>query len=324
MATDIVPPALPPAEAPQAGVPVVGKRPWIRILAGAAHTRRGLTGLCLMAPVILLAFAGPFLTPHPPDGLASVPFSPPSSAYPLGTDVLGRDVLSRLMDGGWRLLMMSSAATAIGVIAGAVIGVCAAYFGRSADAVLMRGVDLVLAFPQLVFGLLLVSVVGPKIWLIILAVGISHVPQVARVIRSASLDIVERDFVKAAQLLRVPSRRMITTEIMPNLITPLMVEIGLRLTFSIILMAGLSFIGLGVQPPASDWGVMINENRLGLTASPWSVIVPAFIILLLTVGTNTFTDAVSRVATGIARRRPRRSGPGEPGEPGGPQGDGVR
>ncbi len=256
-----------------------------------------------MAPVVLLAFLGPLFAPHPPTAFVSLPFSPPSASFPLGTDVLGRDVLSRLMTGGWRLLLMSSAATAVGVIVGAAIGVCAAYYGRSADAILMRGVDLVLAFPQLVFGLLLVSVIGPKIWLIILAVGISHVPQVARVIRSASLDIVERDFVQAARLLRLPSRRVIAGEVMPNLVTPMMVETGLRLTFSIILMAGLSFIGFGVQPPASDWGVMINENRLGLAANPWAVLVPAFVILLLTVGANTFTDAVGRVATGVERRR---------------------
>ncbi len=303
-----LPPATPrPVTVPLADIPATRNRQWTRILADAARTRRGIVGLALMVPVVLLAFVGPFLAPHSPTAFVSLPFAPPSSSFPLGTDVLSRDVLSRLMTGGWRLLLMSSAATAVGVIVGAAIGVCAAYYGRSADAVLMRGVDLVLAFPQLVFGLLLVSVIGPKVWLIILAVGISHVPQVARVIRSASLDVVERDFVKAAQLLRLPSRRVITGEVIPNLVTPLMVETGLRLTFSIILMAGLSFIGLGVQPPASDWGVMINENRLGLVANPWAVIAPACIILLLTVGTNTFTDAIGRVATGVERRRrPRR------------------
>jgi peptide/nickel transport system permease protein len=178
------------------------------------------------------------------------------------------------------------------------------------DGVLMRAVDLVLAFPQLVFALLLVSVVGPQIWLIVLAVGISHTPQVARVIRAATLDIVERDFVKASELLRLPAWRVMFDEVLPNLVSPMMVETGLRLTFSIILMAGLSFLGLGVQPPAADWGVMINENRLGLASNPWAVIVPAVVIGILTVGMNTFTDAIARVATGLEARqttvRPRR------------------
>ena len=297
-------------------MPATRSRQWTRVLADAARTRRGIAGLALLAPVVLLAFLGPLVAPHSATAFLSQPFAPPSSSFLLGTDVLGRDVLSRLMTGGWRLLLMASAATAIGVIVGAGIGVSAAYYRRSTDAILMRGVDLVLAFPQLVFALLLVSVIGPKTWLIILAVGISHVPQVARVIRSASLDLTERDFVKAAQLLRLPSRQVITGEILPNLVTPLMVETGLRLTFSIILMAGLSFIGLGVQPPAADWGVMINENRLGLAANPWCVIAPAFVILLLTVGTNTFTDAIGRVATGVERRQRLTPGAGQSVAPG--------
>src|ERR1700730_6010480 len=144
----------------------------------------------------------------------------------------------------------------------------------------MRTVDLVLAFPQLVFALLLVSVLGPQVWLIVVAVGISHVPQVARVVRAATLDIVERDFVKASQLLRIPAWRVMAGEVLPNLVTPLMVETGLRLTFSVLLMAGLSFIGLGVQPPAVDWGVMINENRLGLASNTLPVILPAAVIAL--------------------------------------------
>jgi len=159
----------------------------------------------------------------------------------------------------------------------------------------------VLCFPQIVFALLLVSIVGPKIWLIVVAVGISHAPQVARVTRSAALDICEKDYVRAIELLKVPSRKIISGEILPNLITPLMVEIGLRLTYSIVIMAGLSFIGFGLQPPAPNWGYMLNENRVGMVANPWAVIVPALLISLLTVGTNTFTDAIARVAIGVDR-----------------------
>jgi peptide/nickel transport system permease protein len=144
------------------------------------------------------------------------------------------------------------------------------------------------------------------VWLIVLAVGLSHTPQVARVIRAATLDIVERDFLKAAQLSRVPARRVMTSEVLPNLVSPMMVEAGLRLTFSIILLAGLSFIGLGVQPPIPDWGVMINENRLGLGSNPWAVIAPVIVLGILTIGANTFTDAIARVATGVEHKGRRR------------------
>lgn len=165
-----------------------------------------------------------------------------------------------------------------------------------------RTVDVILAFPQVVFALLLLSLLGPKLWLIVLAVGFSHAPQVARVLRSATLDISERDYVKAAELQGMRSARVMLKEILPNLSSPLMVEVGLRLTYSIVIMAGLAFLGFGQQPPAPNWGYMINENSTGLSLNPWAVIVPAALIALLTIGTNTFTDAVGRVAIGVDRR----------------------
>jgi peptide/nickel transport system permease protein len=165
----------------------------------------------------------------------------------------------------------------------------------------MRTVDVILAFPQIVFALLLVSIIGPKLWLIVVAVGFSHAPQVARVMRSAALDVSERDFVKATELLGVKRRRIMAHEILPNLITPVMVETGLRLTYSIVIIAGLSFLGFGQAPPAANWGVMINENRSGLVLNPWPVVIPALLIALLTIGANTFTDAVARVTIGVDR-----------------------
>jgi peptide/nickel transport system permease protein len=122
------------------------------------------------------------------------------------------------------------------------------------------------------------------------------------VLRSATLDISEQDYVKAVELQGVRPARVMMREIMPNLISPLMVEIGLRLTYSIIIMAGLAFLGFGQPPPTPNWGTMINENRIGLSLNPWAVIVPALLIALLTIGTNTFTDAVARVAIGVERR----------------------
>src|SRR5258708_17729937 len=120
----------------------------------------------------------------------------------------------------------------------------------------MRTVDVIFAFPQLVFALLLLSILGPKLWLIVLAVGITHAPAVARVLRSGTLDISERDYVKVAELQGMRPARVMGREILPNLISPLMVEAGLRLTYSIVIMAGLSFLGFGQQPPAANWGLM--------------------------------------------------------------------
>jgi len=276
---------------------------WLAILAVAARSVRGKIGLTLTLLVILTAVIGPFIAPHSATAfVTAMPFSAPSAHYLLGTDVLGRDVLSRVLNGGWLLLIMAAAATILGVAVGALAGITAAYFRGWRDGLIMRVVDIILAFPAIVFALLLVSIAGPKLWLVIVAVAATHAPQVARVMRAAALDICEKDYVKAVELNRVPSRKIIRGEVLPNLVTPLMVETGLRLTWSIIIIAGLSFIGFGLQPPAPNWGLMLNENRIGLVSNPWCVIAPAVLIALLTIGVNTFSDAVARVSIGVERR----------------------
>jgi peptide/nickel transport system permease protein len=270
-------------------------------LVYAARSRRGAVGLGILLLVVVFAIVGPMLAPHSPTASLSLPLARPSGGYPLGTDQLGRDVLSRLMAGGRVLLIMAACATAGGVALGALAGISAAYLRGWADGLIMRTVDIILAFPQLVFALLLVSVVGPKTWLIVIAVGFTHAPAVARVLRSSALDVTERDFVKSIELEGISSARVMRNEILPNLVTPLMVEIGLRLTYSIGIIAGLGFLGFGQPPPAPNWGLMISENLVGIQANPWAVIAPAAAIALLTIGTNTFTDAFSRVAIGADR-----------------------
>jgi peptide/nickel transport system permease protein len=252
--------------------------------------------------VVLAAIIGPLAAPYAPVAPLTLAFGKPSGQFLLGGDYLGRDVLSRVLDGGWVLLVMAACATALGVAGGALAGVSAAYLRGTSDGFIMRIVDVILSFPQLVFALLLLSLLGPKLWLITLAVGVSHAPQVARVLRSATLDISERDFVKAAELQGLRPVKVMTKEILPNLVSPLMVEAGLRLTYSIVIIAGLAFLGFGQPPPAANWGTMIYENRTGLSLNPWAVVVPAALIAVLTVGINTFTDAFARVAIGVDRR----------------------
>jgi peptide/nickel transport system permease protein len=277
------------------------RREWLVTLGRAASLPRGRIGLALTGLVVAIAVIGPFVAPHSDTASLITPYATPSGHALLGGDELGRDVLSRVLDGGWVLLLMAAGATALGVGAGSACGIAAAYLAGRLDGLIMRTVDVILAFPQIVFALLLVSIVGPKLWLIVLAVGFSHAPQVARVMRSAALEVSERDFVKASELVGTPRRQIMTREILPNLISPLMVEAGLRLTYSIVIIAGLAFLGFGQAPPAANWGTMINENRAGLVLNPWAVVVPALLIALLTIGTNTFTDAVARVSIGIDR-----------------------
>ena len=293
-------PPMPPAAPPPAAL--ARRHPWLSVLWTAARTARGATGLAMAAFVVLVAVVGPAFSPYSPTALLTLTFAKPSGQFLLGGDELGRDVLSRLLNGGGLLLLMAVAATAIGIVVGTAAGVSAAYLRGVPDGIIMRSVDVILAFPQLVFALLLLSLLGPKTWLIVLAVGVSHAPAVARVIRSATLDVAERDYVKAVELQGMRPAKVMTKEILPNLISPLMVETGLRLTYSIVIMAGLAFLGFGQPPPTANWGTMINENRIGLQLNPWAVIAPAVLIALLTIGVNTFTDAVARVAIGVDRR----------------------
>jgi peptide/nickel transport system permease protein len=265
-----------------------------RILGLAIGTWRGKVGLGLTLFVVAVAFLGPLVGGSPLE-LEGAPFSPAGGeAGPLGGDALGRNVLARTLHGGWRILLVAAAATLLAIAIGAIAGLISAYRGGKTDSFIMRSVDVLLGIPQLVFVLMLLSVIGSKTWLIIVAVGISQAPQVARVLRAAAQNVSERDYVKAVAAWGVPPRTVIRRHVVPSLLSPLMVESALRLSFSIILVSGISFLGLGAHPPTPDWGVMINENRVGIAANAWGVLAPSILLAMLAVGTNMFSDAIAR------------------------------
>jgi peptide/nickel transport system permease protein len=276
-------------------------RQWTQTLRTVLGMWRARIGLAIVVVLVLVALFGPLIAPHSPTEFIAAPNSPASAHSLFGADSLGRDVWSRFLYGGRSVLGLSVAATIVGVGLGLLIGLTAAYAGGFVDEALMRVADVFMAFPQIVLALLLVTDFGPKLWLIVLTVGISHAPRVARVIRGAAQQVVERDFVKAAEAVGESRRRIIFGELLPNVTSPLLVEIGLRLTYSIGLIAAISFLGFGLQPPAADWGLMINENRLAVTVQPWAVLLPVLAIALLTIGTNLVTDGVARASIGLDR-----------------------
>ena len=280
---------------------VLQRRPWLGILRNALRLTRTRIGVGIVALIVAIAVIGPLLAPHSPTEFVAPPNSGPSGTAVFGADALGRDVWSRFLNGGRTVLWLSVAATAIGIVLGTVVGLVAAYSRNWLDDVLMRANDVILAFPQIVFVLLAVSAIGPKLWLIVLTVGLTHAPRVARVMRGAGQEVVERDFIKAAEVVGEPRWRIVFGELLPNVTSPLLVEIGLRLTYSIGLVAALSFLGFGLQPPTADWGLMINENRLSITVQAWSVLLPVLAIGLLTVGTNLVTDGIARAAIRLDR-----------------------
>jgi peptide/nickel transport system permease protein len=257
----------------------------------------GRVGLVLVAAVIAVALLGPLMSHGSSYDFVGVPFAPPSSTQPLGTDVLGRNALTRLLNGGYTILGLSAAATITGVSVGASLGIVAAYRGGWVDECIMRVLDVLLAFPQVILALVVLSILGSALPLIILVVAATHAPQVARVARAATLRTKDEDYVRFAEMIGVPKLRIICVELLPNIATPLAVEFGLRLTFSIALIAGLNFIGMGLQPPAPDWGLMINENRIGVVTNPWPIAVPVILISVLTIGINLTIDSWLRHRT---------------------------
>jgi len=259
---------------------------------------KGAIGLVCCLSVAAFSAVGPWLFAGSPLDFVSAPFMPPGPGLPLGTDALGRDVLIRLAHGGTQILVLSFCAAAIGVLAGSLIGICAAYFRGATDNVIMRLLDVVLAFPQTILVLLFVSIMGPRWWIVLGVVALIHVPEVARVVRSAALRIAGEEFVQFAEVTGTSWWRIILREILPNLMSLVVVEFGLRLTYSIAIITVLSFLGFGQQPPTPDWGLMINENRIGLAVNPWPVVAPVVLIALLTIGINLVADALLQRSAG--------------------------
>jgi peptide/nickel transport system permease protein len=281
--------------------PAMRQRQWSVLVRGTLRQWRARIGLTIFIIMVLFALLGPVIAPHSPDTFVGAPNTPPGHGALFGTDALGRDVWSRFLYGGRTVLGMSVSSTLIGVALGLMVGLTAAYLGGVTDEILMRISDVFMAFPQIVLALLLVAAFGPNVPLIIVIVGISTAPRVARVIRGAAQQVVERDFVKAAEAVGESRWRIILGELLPNVTSPLLVEIGLRLTYSIGLIAALNFIGDGLQPPTADWGVMLQENRLSVTVQPWGVLLPVLAIAALTIGTNLLTDGFARASIGLDR-----------------------
>lgn len=263
----------------------------LRRLLASSRVR---VGLAMMLLVIIVAIFGPLFAPHGASEIVGLPYEQPGAGKPLGTDGGGQDVFSRLLRGGWSLVWMSLAAAFLAMSVGTGIGILAAYAKGRVDGILMRTLDVLLAFPSVVLVLLFVSVLGPNMWLLVVLVAISQMPSIARVMRGASMPVVDRDYVQWCKAVGMRTRRILVREVLPNITSPLLVEFGLRLMWCISLLAGLSYLGYGLQPPAADWGLMINQNRNALATQPWAVIVPIVAIAIFTVGGSLLAEGLAR------------------------------
>ena len=283
--------------------------PPLPAVRGTSLLRRSLRlwrtriGVALVGLLVLVAIVGPYVAPYGPSTPVGVPNANPSGKAVLGTDYLGQDVLSRVLYGGRSILVMAVLATALGLIAGAAIGLVAAYARNALDDTLMRGMDVLMALPSILLGLVAVAIVGPHAWVIVAAIALTTTPRIARVARGAAQPIVERDFIACSEAMGVPRWRIVSSELLPNTLGPLTVEASLRLTYSIVLIASLAFLGLSTNPNGANWGTMIQENQLVLPVQPWGTVAPIIAIALLTLGTGLIGDGIARTAAGIDRAR---------------------
>jgi ABC-type dipeptide/oligopeptide/nickel transport system permease subunit len=258
----------------------------------------------LLAAVVAVALFGPLFAPYAPDEPVGVPFSGPAEGTPFGTDFLGRDVLSRVLWGGRSVLALAGLATLLAYAGGIVIGLVAGYSRSLIDPVLMRTADVMLSFPALLFLLVLVTGAGTSKAVLVLGVALVQMPLIARIVRAATLEQSVRGFVEAAVARGERTAAILRREILPNIAGPIAADVGLRFTYAIILVASVNFLGLGLQPPAADWALIISENRGGLTLNPYVILVPAAFISLLTISVNLVGDAIARsLGISTARRR---------------------
>jgi peptide/nickel transport system permease protein len=266
------------------------------IVRGATGSWPARVGLAATAVMLLIALAGPVVAPHPPSEVVGVPFQPPGDGLVLGTDVLGRDALSRFLHGGLTVIVVAFAATALAYLVGIALGMLAGLRGGVLDIGTVAVMDVAVAFPPVILVLMLVAGVGAGVLIAVVAIALVHIPRIVRIVRAVTREVATREYVEAAIASGENTIYVLTREILPNIWTPVMADFGLRVTGSIILYSSLSFLGLGQAPPAADWGLLISENRIGLLRQPWVLIVPAAAIAALSIGVNLVSDGVARSA----------------------------
>ena len=256
-------------------------------------------GLILVATFIVIALLAPIISPHSatevfPGQLRLAPFWSDGGnlIFPLGTDDLGRDVLSRLIWGAQISLFIGVSIVVISALIGTSLGLISGYFGGWVDNAIMRFIDILMAYPSILLGIIVVSVIGPGLVNAILAISIVNIPAFTRLVRANVLEIKNRQFVQAAKTFGASPYRIMTKEILPNCMATLIVQTTLGLSEGILSAAALGFLGLGVQAPTPEWGIMLSDARPYIESSPWLVTLPGLCILAVVLGLNLLGDGL--------------------------------
>jgi peptide/nickel transport system permease protein len=276
------------------------------MLAEARRNQVAMIGFGISLFVVLAIVFGPWISPYDPLELdLSFMFilEAPSWEHPFGTDSFGRDVITRALYGARTSILVSFAGVAIGGTAGTLIGMVSAYVGRSVDAISMRFVDLVFAFPILALGIFLLLVLGSGIHSVIVTIAIIYIPNFARLARNTTMLVKEEPYIQAAKLMGQSTLRILTREILPNIAGPMFVQLTVGFAFGIVIEAGLSFLGLGVQPPDVSLGTMMAEGKDYFMRGPWVVTFSGLTLTVIILGLNLMGDGLRDLLDPRLRRR---------------------
>jgi peptide/nickel transport system permease protein len=278
------------AERRRRGTGHVFRTIWHRV----GYTKSGRVGAVILLLIVVIALFGPFLAPYSIIDVVGLPFAHPSSRALLGTDFLGRDVLSRFLNGGRVLLLVAFLSTGVAYTFGGLVGLLAGYRRGPMGYGIVWVVDVFLSIPGIVLALAIIAAMGAGVGIVGFAVTVVLTPPIVRFVRVVTIEASTNEYVEAAVARGEKTFSIMVREILPNIRIPISADFGIRLSWSIILYASLSFLGFGRTPPAADWGVMIAENRDGLLISPWPVLVPALAIALLAISVNLVGDSIAR------------------------------
>jgi peptide/nickel transport system permease protein len=257
----------------------------------------GRVGFAVGLVVLGVIVFGRFLTPYPPNAIGvGPPTSPPTAEHLLGTDQLGRDVLSRTLVGGNTIIVIPLVAVTLAFVIGALVGMLGAYRAGRLDMLMIRGIDVFLTVPPLLLVLVLIAGLGSSEIVLGFTLVLVYAPRVARIARGATQGVVTSEYVSAAQARGERTLWILWREILPNISSPLIADFALRVTYGVIFIATLNFLGLGVQPPDADWGVMVAEGRGFINIVPTATLAPAAAIALLSISLNLFADALTQHA----------------------------
>jgi peptide/nickel transport system permease protein len=269
------------------------KNPFAEFVGRVIRNRAALAGGLVLVLIVLAAICAPLVAPYGPTEQNFADYlSPPSLTHLFGTDEQGRDGLSRVIYGSRISLWIGVIAVSIAVTGGLFFGLLAGYFGGRTDSLIMRGMDIMLAFPEILLALAVVAVLGPALTTVMIAVGIASIPYYTRLVRSSVLVAKEAEYVSAARVIGCPASRIVVRHIMPNSLAPVLVLATTGVAAAIITGAALSFLGLGVQPPTPEWGSMLSVSRNYLQHAPWMATFPGLAIMITVVAINLLGDGV--------------------------------